>query len=62
MNKFKDSFKKVFSRVDTTLIFPPKEETSNKNFKGQTIKKKNMISEGPMPNPEEIYARQRVSE
>ena len=50
MNRFRDTFKKVFSRFDTTLIFPPKEHNESKNFKGQRVKKKDFSTGGPMPN------------
>ena len=48
MNRFKDSFKRVFSRFDTSLIFPPKEQVGNRNFKGQVIKKRDFAT-GPIP-------------
>lgn len=51
MNRISDSFRKAFKRFDTSLLFPPKEQTGNRNFKGQVIKKRS-LSQGPMPNAE----------
>jgi hypothetical protein len=62
MNRFRDTFKKAASRFDTTLFFPPKEHNEKKNFKGQTVRKRDFNTGGPMPNTEELYARQRFSE
>lgn len=50
MGKLADTFKRVFRSFDTSLIFPPKEQTGNRNFKGQVIKKRD-FSQGPVPNP-----------
>ena len=61
MSRITNAFKRVFRGFDTTLIFPPKEETGNRNFKGQVIKKRSLSSGGPMPNVEEIYSRQRLT-
>ena len=52
MNKLSETFKRVFRRFDTTLIYPPKEQTGNRNFKGQVIKKKENKAQGPIPNVE----------
>lgn len=62
MNRFRDSIKKALSRFDTTLIFPPKEQTDKRNFKGQVVKKRDFTTGGPVPNVEQIYARQRFTE
>jgi hypothetical protein len=62
MNRITETFKRVFRRFDTTLIFPPKEQTGNRNFKGQVVKKRDFGSGGPMPNVEELVARQRLTE
>ncbi len=51
MNRFRDSVKKALSRFDTTLFFPPKEQTEKRNFKGQVVKKRD-TSTGPIPNVE----------
>ena len=50
MSRIVDRVKKALSRFDTTLIFPPKEQTGNRNFKGQVIKKRDFASGGPLPN------------
>ncbi len=52
MNRFRDSIKKALSRFDTTLIFPPKEQTDKRNFKGQVVKKRDFTTGGPVPNVE----------
>jgi len=63
MNRFRDSMKKTLSkRFDTSLFFPPKEQTDKKNFKGQTIQRRDFNSGGPIPNVEELYARKRWTE
>lgn len=51
MNKLRDTVRQALSRFDTTLLFPPKEHNEKKNFKGQTVKKRDFSSGGPMPNP-----------
>lgn len=62
MNRIAETVKKVFRRFDTTLIFPPKEQTGNRNFKGQIIKKRDFATGGPTPNIEELVSRQRLTE
>jgi len=62
INRFRDTLKKAMGRFDTTLIFPPKEQNEKKNFKGQTIRKRDFTTGGPIPNTEELYARQRFAE
>ena len=47
MKKVTDSLKKVFGRFDDSLFNPPKENLSNKNFKGQTILRRKLSDGGP---------------
>ncbi len=49
MKKIADSLKKVFGRFDDSLFNPPKENMTNKNFKGQTIIRRKLSDGGPKP-------------
>jgi hypothetical protein len=54
--------KSLSKRFDTSLLFPPKEQNDKKNFKGQTIHRRDFNTGGPVPNVEEFYARKRWTE
>ena len=62
MKRITDSLKKVFGRFDDSLINPPKENFSNKNFKGQTIIKRKLSDGGPKPTPEQVLSRAKIYE
>lgn len=52
MKKLSEAVRRTFNRFDTSLFFPPKEQAEKKNFKGQTVKKRDFTSGGPMPSVE----------
>ncbi len=51
MKRVAQSIKKVWGRFDDSLINPPKQNDSNKNFKGQTIIRRKLADGGPKPTP-----------
>lgn len=62
MKKVTDSLKKVFGRFDDSLFNPPKENLTNKNFKGQTILRRKLSDGGPKPTPEQVLSRAKIYE
>jgi hypothetical protein len=61
MRRVAEGIKKYWKGFDDSLINPPKEQLTNKNFKGQTLSKRK-FGEGPQPTTEQIIYRNRITE
>lgn len=52
--------KKYWKTFDDSLINPPVEKDSKKNFKGQNIYRRTLADGGPKPTPEQVLQKYKI--